>query len=249
MIDSKKILTRLLKDTNNIFYTNNILLWLDCGTLLGAVRDHDFIPWDKDIDLGCWKSINDYKVKQILKGEFVKFGYSVFINDHYLNIHLENFPEINCDVNFYTIEGDMAITPSSSLYPFLNDKISILANHIIKFIYNRKFYVKRYPVFIKMILKLYFLSINFIFSLMPSKTKALFLDLLILIRKKASRHKAEVVPKYFFNNFKIMSVFEGEYLIPEKSEEYLKFRYGEDWKTPKQLWDTFTQDGTVKNIL
>lgn len=41
----------------------------------------------------------------------------------------------------------------------------------------------------------------------------------------------------------------GEYLIPEKSIEYLKYRYGDDWKTPIQQWDTISQDGTVKDVL
>ena len=84
----RSILIKSLQDTNKVFRKHNIQLWLDSGTLLGAIRDQDFIPWDKDIDLGCWKSNNDFEIKQILKEEFIKLGYNVFLHDHYLNIHL-----------------------------------------------------------------------------------------------------------------------------------------------------------------
>ena len=45
---------RALHDINTIFDRHDVIVWLDCGTLLGAVREKDFIVWDNDIDLAMW---------------------------------------------------------------------------------------------------------------------------------------------------------------------------------------------------
>jgi len=41
-----------LKEIKHILDDVGVKYWLDFGTLLGAVRDGKFIPWDTDIDLG-----------------------------------------------------------------------------------------------------------------------------------------------------------------------------------------------------
>ena len=44
-----------LRQIKKIFDKHKIDFWLDFGTLLGAFRDKQIIPWDKDIDLGMWR--------------------------------------------------------------------------------------------------------------------------------------------------------------------------------------------------
>lgn len=245
-LDSKNILLKMLAATNKVLNDLNIEYWLDCGTLLGAIRDNQLISWDNDIDLGCWKTTNDYEIKQELKSKFEELGYEVFLTDHYLNIHLKDHSDLNMDLNFYTVEIDHAVTPSSSLYPYLNDSWSKLTNHMIKSVYNGKYYLKRYSRAVRLLFKLVLWLHNVLFSLFPSKLKSKYLNALIKLRKKTSNHKAEVVPKIYFEEIKFIQTLDGEYPIPEEADSYLHYRYGENWRTPVQNWDTFSEDGTVR---
>ena len=44
----------LLRQVKEVLDKYNIEFWLDCGTLLGAVREGKFLAWEHDIDLGGW---------------------------------------------------------------------------------------------------------------------------------------------------------------------------------------------------
>ena len=54
----KKIQIKILDYVNKFCKENNINYWIDCGTLLGAIRHSGYIPWDDDIDIGMLR--NDY---------------------------------------------------------------------------------------------------------------------------------------------------------------------------------------------
>src|SRR5438105_4459592 len=49
-------LVELAHFTGDLLARHGITHWLDFGTLLGAVRDGQMIPWDFDVDVGILES-------------------------------------------------------------------------------------------------------------------------------------------------------------------------------------------------
>jgi len=74
-----------LGEVKEVLDKHKIEFWLESGTLLGAIRDKDFIEWDKDIDISI-KRINQHKVTEILqelKDIGGKIGYSMIQTSTY----------------------------------------------------------------------------------------------------------------------------------------------------------------------
>lgn len=98
---------KMLLDFDKICKENNIFYLITAGTLLGAVREHGWIPWDDDIDILVWH--NDFK----------KIGIAIEksgMSDKYQYIHPENSSIVTVDGKFMSknvslgsLMGDMGI--------------------------------------------------------------------------------------------------------------------------------------------
>ena len=80
----------LLKKITAIAAANNIMYWLDFGTLIGAVRHHGFVPWDDDIDISLMRS-DLVRLIPLLKAEFVNSDFFVREScSKYFQVRIQN---------------------------------------------------------------------------------------------------------------------------------------------------------------
>lgn len=63
---------RTLALAKTVLQNISVPFWLSHGTLLGAIRDHDFIAHDSDIDLGIWDADCDH---ELVAREFEASGF------------------------------------------------------------------------------------------------------------------------------------------------------------------------------
>lgn len=88
-----------LKIIDKLFNKHNIYYTCAYGTLLGAVRHRDMIPWDDDADINVW--LKDYNLIQSLKDEFKSYGLILETDWKLMKIYFDEtrYPFIDIFIN------------------------------------------------------------------------------------------------------------------------------------------------------
>ena len=110
-------LYQLMYILDKILIQHDIEYWMECGTLLGAIRHHGIIPWDDDGDVDIWETD---KIKlESLRPVFDKygivlmntwFGYKIFFKTGAL---IKGFKWLYPAVDIFTMKNDNGIVTYS----------------------------------------------------------------------------------------------------------------------------------------
>jgi len=210
-----------------ILNDNNIKYWVCHGTLLGIIRDNNLIPWDHDIDIALWsKNISKEKITEIMLSNNFKL-LKKYYEDASLTFKKNEGKRI--DINFYKISkeknnnkpiayADFCI-PKNFFFRLL-DALSMSKKYEGKF----KYFIKSFSIFERFFEKLK----------------------IYLIKKKLFYGYALITqPLELLSEFKEFN-YKGVILtVPKKTEEYLVYMYGKDWKIPIANYNTIKDNNST----
>ena len=137
---NKKILQEILEDVTLTLYQFDIPYFLIGGTLLGAIRDKNFIEWDTDIDLGIYYSGSFKKIYEAIKN-LEKLGF---------NVTKFNISNITLDrgyrIDLFWFHEQLEKNHIQYFYSYLGDKKLVFPVTCLNGLETINFLNKSYPV-------------------------------------------------------------------------------------------------------
>lgn len=211
-----------------------IEFWLDSGVLLGIMRNGHLIPWDNDIDLCIW--YND--APKISLGtsaydDFCSRNFDLYFLDDKIVVDKKDCP---VNISLFHLTDEKAVRPPYLLYGS-NPVGKFLRN--LWWLFSVSYYGKIFKTKKTMLVKLT--------QILPINLRKKIASIILKISKKfGCREITWSVPKHFFTNLSEINFHDMGLKIPSNVSEYLTFRYGNDWITPKRNWDSLARDGAVE---
>jgi hypothetical protein len=230
-----------LHEVHGIFDRHALPVWLDCGTLLGAVRDGDVIPWDNDIDLGMWTTDLDAADKGSLWREINSHDFEIYRLDDKLVLDRRGVP---VNISLFYKDGDLARRVT---YPAHAHSLSKAIRTLWWVTHARR-------------------QVSDVSLDMPGAFDSIMKRLLVTGYAKlpagladsiesAARSLCKIsgfseinwcVSLHHFDVLKQMQFLGDQWSVPSDTEEYLRFRYGLNWRVPNRNWSTLLDDGAVQ---
>jgi lipopolysaccharide cholinephosphotransferase len=221
MKEEKKAIEALRK-IKTILDKNKINYWLDEGTILGAVREKKLIEWDHDIDLSIWYKDLD-KIKPLFD-EINKTGVQVCFFEGKKHVDLVG-NGFKIDINLYHLEEDKA----TQMW-YEQNKFGDFLDYFIWILHIKNANTKESKV--PLLITIFLVKIA---NMIPkSFNQKISKGLFKLYKKKGSKPVPMAIPSYFFTDLTDLEFYNMTFKVPKKTKEYLEYRYGLDWRTPKR---------------
>lgn len=217
-----------LEQIADVLESSNVTYFLDTGTLLGAVRDGQFIPWDNDIDIGIILNGEDKKLADAFD-RAISLGFEGSLTSNGMALFSKSGVEVN--LKSYQLNGDHYHADFSN---WKHPSVLVL------FLYN----VKKNLIIatggrsLKAFVKATALRFKTILNLLSLKQFEPALSY---------EHMISTVPKKHFWKLGTIEFYARRYPAPAFVNEYLTMRYGADWNTPKKDYNYVTDDLSIQN--
>lgn len=235
----KKLAMEMLTTVKDLFDRNNIKFWPVYGTLLGFVRDGDFIEWDYDVDISVWYYDYDKIVK--LKNDFEKAGYVIDFQKGKYSIITIRTPATEEQMNKIAL-GKQGVGLELDIICWIKDKdvaVSVLFE-------NTNYFAMIFNGLGRMLNQDYLYRRTTHLSPKTIKIAAKLVD--ILSPSLYNLFSEIIHTLHMYTNKKLIMQFDGysklkpikikgvDFNIPLNSEQYLELSYGKDWKVPNRNW-------------
>jgi len=127
----EKNLVYLLYEIKEVLDEEMIEFWLECGTLLGAVRDGKIIPWEHDLDFGVFREKLPYSLQELIKEKLSIRGFKVVIYKNHMNISISKSKKTGADISYYDIINENAIVPHRKAKKFIGNLLIMFHSIIL----------------------------------------------------------------------------------------------------------------------
>lgn len=225
-LDALVSVTKVLND-------NNIPYFLDMGTLLGAIRDKSFIPWDNDIDIGV-NPEKGFTMECIieLSNEIYEMGFNVTSTASKICIK-KAFTDIEINIQFYKNDHKYYYFKEDFVDDSKHKLAALIHNHVMTKIVFKKGHNFKFKLscFLSETLKKSA-------SLMPGKA------LNILFKNVSFIPYRVQVPKNLIDAHVEYSFYDVLFFVPKEYNSYLGYRYG-DWKIIVKDYNFIVDDQAV----
>lgn len=226
----------VLKQVKEILDDHDIEYWLDQGTLLGAVRDGKFIPWDHDVDLGTWQE-NVVNIVSAFQKHRDRFRTYLFEGRANITIIVEG---VYVDIRAYRLTGDKATKEA----PLMKQTVvGHTTEHLFELLLSMA-YMEVNPEE----LKVPFITMPLlkIIRALPFSWRERLTKIAEILHKKIGCFTVQkVVPSHYYTNLSTIMFYGMEFKVPAATEEYLTYKFGENWNIPKRHWIPSEDDGTI----